>query len=127
LERKPLHGDGEIQMGVAMSKFKENVDGETLGIEQAAQLMRLGYEATRQLIDAGEIPAVIFNQRHVVLLREDVIAYIHEQGQIQAQQRRRVAKRPKGHATTPRAAAQRPSKRKVPPDLSLYELLTKGE
>jgi excisionase family DNA binding protein len=110
-----------------MSKFNRNVNGETLGIEQAAELMRIGYEAMKQLIDAGEVPAVILNQRHVVLLRSDVIAYIHEQGHIQAEQRRRVAKRSKGSTIAPQAAALRGSKRKIPPDLSRYELLTKDE
>jgi hypothetical protein len=126
LERKPLDG-AQSQASIAMSKFNGSVNGETLGIEQAAALMRVGYEAMKQLIDDGEVPAVILNQRHAVLLHSDVIAYIREQGRLQAEQRRRLAKRPKDRTITSRAAAQRSSKRKAPPDLSSYELLTKGE
>ena len=110
-----------------MSKFNDNLNGETLGIEQAAELMRIGYEAMKQLIDAGEVPAVILNQRHAVLLKSDVLNYIHEQGRLQAEQRRRLAGRAKGRTVAPAVAARRGARRKAAPDLSPYEALTKGE
>jgi hypothetical protein len=109
-----------------VSKFNETNNGETLGIEQAAELMRIGYEAMKQLIDSGEVPAVILNQRHAVLLRSDVLNYIHEQGRLQAEERRRLAGQPKGRSVAPAAAARRGTRRKAAPDLSRYEMLAKG-
>jgi hypothetical protein len=110
-----------------MSKFNKSTNSETLGIEQAAELMRIGYEAMKHLIDIGEVPAVILNQRHAVLLRSDVLNYIHVQGRIQAEERRRLANRPKGRTFAPQVKARRGWHRKAVPDLSHYEIVTKGE
>lgn len=98
---------------------------DTLDLEQAAKLMRLGQDATKDLIDKGELAALICNQKHVVLLRSVVLDYIAEEGRRQAEERRRKAK---GHASQPEApkgaGKPRGRARQALPDLGRYELTT---
>lgn len=63
---------------------------ETLNIEEAAALVRVGVEAMRDLIDSGEMPAVRLNQKHTVLLREDVIDFVRTKARQQAEERRKA-------------------------------------
>lgn len=79
-------------------------DQETLNLEEAAALARLGVESMRDLIDAGEVPAVRLNQKHTVLLREDVIDFIRTKARQQAEERRRARQdKPGRRRRTPKA------------------------
>lgn len=108
------------------TQLAERTDEDTLGIEQAARLMRLGVEAMRELVITGEVPALICNQKHAVLLRTDVLDYIRDQGRKQAEERRRkttgkpTPERGAPAATKPRARARQQGL----PDLARYELTT---
>lgn len=42
---------------------------ETLGLDEAAAYLRLGRDATRALWDAGALPGVSLNQKHLVFRR----------------------------------------------------------
>jgi len=86
---------------------------DTIGIEDAAVMLRLGLDATRELVDTGQLPALRLNQKHTVLLREE--------GRRQAEQRRKAAT---GKDRTPKPAtpAVRPKlRRQAAPDLRAYE------
>lgn len=94
---------------------------DTIGIEEAAGMLRLGLDATRELVDTGLLPAVRLNQKHTVLLRGVVLDYIREEGQRQAEERRKAAIR-KNMTPKPAAPAVRPRPRRhAVPDLRAYE------
>ncbi len=94
---------------------------ETLGLEDAADMLRLGIEATRALVDQGELPAVRLNQKHTVILRDDLIGYIRDEGRRQAEERRKaVIGKERQHSAPARAAARKPRKA-AHPDLRAYE------
>lgn len=69
------------------------MESEVLTLEDAAALARCGVDCLRQYIDAGEIPATRLNQKHMVLLREDVIDFIRVLGRKQAEERRKSRER----------------------------------
>lgn len=79
---------------------------ETLTLEQAATLMNLGVDATRELIESGELPAARLNQKHTVLLREDVIDFVRAKARQQADERRkkRQERKPTGRGPRTRHA-----------------------
>lgn len=101
-----------------------SMDDATLGLEDAAKVMRLGVESMKELVENGTVPAVRLNQKHTVLLREDLINYLREEGRRQAAARREaVGDRPA--ANTPvEVQAPRPTKtrRTKLPDLAPYEV-----
>lgn len=104
----------------------EDPNGPTIGIEQAAQLLRCGVRAVQDLVETGELPALELNQRHTVLLREDVIDYVRKRAREQAHERklqhaRRKAKPPVAQTS---AAPARGRRRRPLPDLSGYEITT---
>lgn len=61
---------------------------DTLGLGEAAAMMRLGEDSLRELIVVGQIPAVSLNRKHWVILREDVLTFLRETAQRQASERR---------------------------------------
>lgn len=61
---------------------------ETLSLEEAAKLSRLGLESFKALVEAGEIPAVRFNQKHTVIVRDQLLGYLRAKAVEQAQERR---------------------------------------
>lgn len=91
----------------------------TMDLQQAATFMHLGLEAMKKLVDSGDVPALSLNQKHTILLRDDLIDYVREQGRKQAEKRRKSkpaeieSKPPPGERRGPRQAR---------PDLSGYEL-----
>jgi hypothetical protein len=98
---------------------------DTLDLEQAAKLMRLGQEATKDLIEKGELAALICNQKHVVLLRSVVLEYIAEEGRRQAEERRRRATGRQRQPVTSAATGKARGRARPPlPDLDRYELTT---
>jgi aspartate-semialdehyde dehydrogenase len=101
----------------------QNHNSETLDIKGAAELMRIGFDAMRQLVLDGHVEAVILNQKHAVLLREVVIAYIRDEGRRQAEVRRRRRIKPAHEVSTDAKLAPR-SRRRPPPNLDGYEFTT---
>lgn len=102
----------------------DQVPGETLGLEDAAKMMRLGLEAMKDLVDKGAVPAVRLNQKHTVMLREDVIDFLRAEGRKQAAERKRsaISTRLGGSAINERPT-KRTSKSRIRklPDLRAYE------
>ncbi|MGV4799002.1 hypothetical protein ACSMEB_07900 [Stenotrophomonas maltophilia] len=102
----------------------QNPKEETLGLDGAATLLRLGHEAMKDLIDRGEVPAVRLNQKHTVLLREDLIEFLRSEGRRQAAERKNstvVNRRPaKVAGAGPSKRASKARRTKLP-DLRAYE------
>ena len=90
---------------------------DTLDLPAAAELLHCGLRAVKKLVDDGELPALQINQKHTVLLRSDLLAYIAERGREQAADRRRR------NIIPSQRKARRASSR---PDLRRYELTTSG-
>lgn len=57
---------------------------ETMGLEEAANYLRLGREATRKLFERGELPGVSLNQKHIVFRRAALDAFLAKVEQEQA-------------------------------------------
>lgn len=64
---------------------------ETMGLDEAAAYLRLGRDATRALWDAGALPGVSLNQKHLVFRRAALDRFLAEQEVIQQRERRRAA------------------------------------
>lgn len=94
---------------------------DTLGLEEAADMLRLGLEATRTLVDGGHIPAVRLNQKHTVILRDDVIGYIRDEGRRQAEERKKAATGKKRRVIPAARSAISAARKTTPPDLRAYE------
>jgi hypothetical protein len=75
-------------MRAQASNAEPGAGEEVLTIEEAAALARVGVECMRGLVDTGQVYAVRLNQKHCVLLREDVIDFIRQRARQQAKQRR---------------------------------------
>jgi hypothetical protein len=97
----------------------------TMDLEQAAAFMHLGYKAMKELVDSGEVPALSLNQKHTILLREDLITYVREQGRKQAD-KRRARKQPAAATTTPTTPHHR-GRKTAKPNLDAYEVTTAGQ
>lgn len=98
--------------------------GETLSLEDAAGIMRLGLEAMKELVDKGEVPAVRLNQKHTVMLREDLIDFLRSEGRRQAAERKKSTIGTRPAANTPESEPTRrasKSRRTKLPDLRAYE------
>lgn len=100
----------------------------TIGVDEAAQILRCGVRSVQDLVETGDLPALELNQRHTVLLREDVIDYVRKRAREQATERklqhaRRKAKPPAAIATTP-ASRSSGRRRRALPDLGSYEVTT---
>lgn len=101
----------------------EDID-DTLGLEDAARMLRLGLEAMKDLVDKGEVPAVRLNQKHTVMLREDLIDFLRSEGRRQAAERKKSAIGNRPAANTPAGATpgrKGKARRISPPDLRAYE------
>jgi len=106
-----------------ISSMKDNLaaNDPTMDLEQAAAFLHLGYEAMKALVNKGDVPALSLNQKHTVLLREDLIAYVREEGRKQAEERKRRGRRP---AAAPTSRTTQSRNRPALPDLSKYEITT---
>lgn len=102
----------------------DQASNDTLGLEDAARMMRLGLEAMKDLVDKGEVPAVRLNQKHTVMLREDLIDFLRSEGRKQAAERKRSAIGARPAANAPDSGSTRrtsKSSRTKLPDLRAYE------
>ncbi|HFK2921386.1 TPA: hypothetical protein ACGY72_002575 [Stenotrophomonas maltophilia] len=110
-------------MSAKRQQAMEDLD-DTLGLEGAARMLRLGLEAMKDLVDKGEVPAVRLNQKHTVMLREDLIDFLRSEGRRQAAERKKSAIGPRPAANAPQSAPTRrasKSRRTKLPDLRAYE------
>ena len=90
---------------------------DTMGLEQAAEYLRLGRDATRELVEQGMLPAVSFNQKHLVFRRVALDAFL---AATELRQMRDRARQTQQHpAANDPAPDRRP--RTVKPDLRRYE------
>ncbi|MDG9763970.1 hypothetical protein [Stenotrophomonas sp. GD04064] len=106
------------------SKQFKDENADTLGIEGAARMLRLGLEAMKELVDKGEVPAVRLNQKHTVMLREDLIDFLRSEGRRQAAERKKsaIGNRPAANASASGQARRvSKSRRTKLPDLRAYE------
>lgn len=97
---------------------------DTLGLEGAARIMRLGLEAMKELVDKGEVPAVRLNQKHTVMLREDLIDFLRSEGRRQAAERKKsaIGNQPAANAPVGTIPKRKGKARRIsPPDLRAYE------
>lgn len=97
---------------------------DTMGLEGAARMLRLGLEAMKDLVDKGEVPAVRLNQKHTVMLREDLIDFLRSEGRRQAAERKKSAIGIQPAANSPAPGPTRrasKSRRTRLPDLRAYE------
>lgn len=110
-------------MSARRQKAGEEAD-DTLGLEGAARMLRLGLEAMKDLVDKGEVPAVRLNQKHTVMLREDLIDFLRSEGRRQAAERKKSAIGARPAANTPGSVPTKrasKSRRTKLPDLRAYE------
>lgn len=94
---------------------------DTLSLDEAASIMRLGVDAARELVLAGVIPAVTLNKKHMVLLREDVIEFLRETARRQQAERKARVQRPvlvQVSVTEPPEGSRRGRARNAPPRLA---------
>ncbi len=99
-------------------------DDETLGLDGAAKMLRLGLEAMKELVDKGAVPAVRLNQKHTVILREDLIDFLRLEGRRQAAERKKSTIGNQPAANSPESGPTRragKSRRTKLPDLRAYE------
>lgn len=93
---------------------------DTMGLEQAAEYLRLGRDSTRQLYETGILPGVSLNQKHLVFRRAALDQWLASMEL--TQQKQKLSTRPPACANdSGRGAAPAPSRRRVRPDLSRYE------
>lgn len=97
----------------------------TMDLQQAADFLHLGFKAMKALVDSGEVPALSLNQKHTIVLREDLIAYVRDEGRAQAA-RRRAGKAHNPDPGLPPTRHRRGSKT-AKPNLDPYELTTSGQ
>lgn len=90
------------------------MDDTTMSVKEAAEFMRLGDDALKELIDEGRIEAVRLNQKHTVLLRSVVIQYLRDEGKKQTLERRARKEPGIGRDRRPRRAPA--------PNLDGYEI-----
>lgn len=110
-------------MSAKRQQVMEDID-DTMGLEGAAKMLRLGLEAMKDLVDKGEVPAVRLNQKHTVMLREDLIEFLRSEGRRQAAERKRstIGARPASNAPDAGSTRRKCSSRRTKlPDLRAYE------
>lgn len=110
-------------MSAKRQQVVDDID-DTMGLEGAARMLRLGLEAMKDLVDKGEVPAVRLNQKHTVMLREDLIDFLRSEGRRQAAERKKSAIGTQPAANSPAPGSTRrasKSRRTKLPDLRAYE------
>ncbi|PMQ04224.1 hypothetical protein DyAD56_16165 [Dyella sp. AD56] len=108
-----------------MKPHTTNPTSPTIGIEEAAEILRCGVAVVREIIDTGELPALQLTQRHWVLLRDDVVDYIRSKAREQAKVRQvEHAKRnaPRPPVPAPQHKPGEVRRRKPLPDLDACDI-----
>ncbi|MGV8959241.1 MAG: helix-turn-helix domain-containing protein [Stenotrophomonas sp.] len=91
---------------------------DTMGLEQAAEYLRLGRDSTHALFDAGVLPGVSLNQKHLVFRRTALDAFLAAT-ELQ-QQKERARKAITTHSANDPSPPKRTRRRELP-DLGKYE------
>ena len=93
---------------------------DTLGLEQAADYLHLGRDSTRALFEAGELPGVSLNQKHLVFRRAALDAFL---ARIEAEQTkaRAIAHRAQRTAANDPDTPIPRRRARTLPDLRAYE------
>ncbi|WP_227104550.1 helix-turn-helix domain-containing protein [Chromobacterium rhizoryzae] len=108
---------------------KEKMMKETLNLDEAAGLMNIGTETTRELADKGALPGCKVGVAWV-FLRDDVLTYIRDEVRRQTNERLALAEasrvmgegfKPARVKTAARAAGTRGKQVRKPPDLDMLE------
>lgn len=89
---------------------------DTMGLEQAAEYLRLGRDATRDLFDRGELPGVSLNQKHLVFRRVALDRFLADMEVRQAAERLKAAR-----MTLPANDPDHSPRQPPRPDLAAYE------
>lgn len=94
---------------------------DTLDLQGAAAYLHIGFKAMKALVDTGEVAALSCNQKHCVMLKEDLREYVRNKGRSQQAARQR-----KQTVAVNQWAAEQPLRKakKAMPDLRNYELTT---
>ncbi len=92
----------------------ESFPHDCLGLNEAAALLRLGVDATRELINAGALPALSLNRKHLVILRADVISFIRDTARAQQNERKARLDVAWRSAEIPPEAEFKPGRRRHP-------------
>ena len=102
-----------------------NATSPTIGVDEAAEILRCSVRAVQNLIDRSELPALEINQRSTVLLREDVIEYVRIHSRRRSQERKVEDARSKAKLQPVVPVERRRPGRKRRPfiDLDKYEAL----
>jgi hypothetical protein len=98
---------------------------ETFNLAEAAEYLKLGYEATKELFDAGVLPGASLNNRHTVIHHSDLEAFLRETARRQAEERRRNIQ-PTDRAAAPIRRKHEQHAKKLP-DLKKYENQVDGK
>lgn len=91
---------------------------DTMGLEQAAEYLRLGRDATRELFECGLLPGVSLNQKHLVFRRITLDRFLAETEARQAAER---VKRTRSMVAANDGDREPTGSRSPRPDLSSYE------
>lgn len=93
---------------------------DTFSLEQAAEYLHLGRDATRQLFDTGDLPGVSLNQKHLVFRRAALDAFL---ARMEAEQTkaRAIAHRARMAAANDSETPAPRRRARTLPDLRAYE------
>lgn len=93
---------------------------DTMGLEQAAEYLRLGRDATRSLFELGDLPGVSLNQKHLVFRRVALDSWL---AQKEMERQHSLGGKTKPAAVNKPAQRTAPAiyRRGAPPDLRPYE------
>lgn len=64
---------------------------DTLNLQEASDYLKLGYQATKELFERGDLPGISLNLKHTLFLKSDLDDYIREKAREQQEARRRRA------------------------------------
>lgn len=94
-----------------------------MGLEQAAEYLRLGRDSTRELWESGALPGVSLNQKHLVFRRTALDNWLAAMELQQQQQRlQKALATPPANDPAPKAISRtRRGRGRTLPDLSKYE------
>ena len=93
---------------------------DTFDLQQAADYLHLGRDATRQLFDTGELPGVSLNQKHLVFRRAALDAFL-ARAEAEQTKARAIAHRARMAAANDPETLTKRRRGRTLPDLRAYE------